>query len=77
MKDYDEVIETYRLIILDAPEEYLVFDNGKWQSEKELKNKLNALNQSNVDFIILHKISYFNDGCFVRSKNRVMDTPIF
>lgn len=75
-RDYDEVQEKYRLILIDVPEQFLYLDDNQWLDKEQVKNRFRIMEHNPIDYIIMHKISYHNDGYFVRSKTRVLDSTI-
>lgn len=75
-KDYDEVQEKYKLVLLDAPDQFLYLNDNQWIDKDQVLNRLQIMDGNPIDYIIIHKISYHDDGAFVRSKTRVLDCTI-
>jgi len=75
-KDYDEVQEKYKLVLLDMPDQFLHLDDNRWLDKDEVINRFKIMDGNPIDYIIIHKISYHDDGSFVRSKTRVLDSTV-
>ena len=76
IKDYDEVQEKYKLVLLDVPDQFLYLDDNQWIDKDQVLNRFQIMDGNPIDYIIIHKISYYDDGAFVRSKTRVLDSTI-
>jgi hypothetical protein len=77
MEDYNQVIETYKLVFTEAPDDYLCLES-KWVCKARIKKAIKAVkdvNRSDAQFIILHKISYYSDKVLKKRTTRVIEEP--
>ena len=75
-KDYNEVQEKYKLVLLDVSDQFLYLNDNQWIDKDQLQNRFQIMDGNHIDYIIINKISYHDDGVFVRSKTRVLDSTI-